>query len=226
MSYGEKRRHSDDIRNVKKHKSSIAYQFQYCIPENRDNDIYIKSKTHTFRYSKMILRRSSVFSGMLDDCSKIPLVDDVCYFNLLLNILYTPESGMEFINSDNFYEMYILMHKYDIHFLDHDIMNKCLDDYDIDYKSLILVASYDDIYDTTFTIHMAIRYLAWYVEIPDTDQLNDDFWIRCLPVISTLSTQEIPKFRKHILNHIKCPYIKTSFDHLITENERLRGKNI
>ena len=220
MGFGKKEK-------LKIRKKGIVYEFQNCIPQNKDNDVCIKNDVISFKYSKMILRRSSVFSSILNDCqeSYIPLVDDPVHFNLLLNILYAPECAIGFIDSNNFYDMYMLMDKYDIHFIDDDIMNKCLDVYDIGYKSFTLVAFYDDTHDTMYITKMATRYLNSSVSIvSDIDQLNDDFWVRCLPVVTTIYAYQLPNFRTKILNQIKCRYIKTAFDHLITENEKLQTK--
>lgn len=204
----------------KKKQEPIIYHFDQCIDQNIDGDFIIHIGSAQFKYSKMILRRSSVFNTMLNDCTESYCTlsdEDPVHFNLFLNILYTSDHAMDFITEAQYYPMYMLLDKYDIHFLDNYISEACLEIYKISYHSMTLVAFYDDTHNTTKLTKLVLKYMDHHKEFTDIDKLTDDFWIKCLPVITSIRVWQYSDFSKHVVDKIKSPPIKKSFLFLLNK---------
>jgi hypothetical protein len=201
-------------------------------------DIIIECGTIKFNFSKFILARDSVvFKNLLTDCGENIIIvnDDVDNFNILLNVLYG--NGMICINENNYYDIYMLLDKYDINNCRDYIENLCITHYKLSDRSINMIINFrqKDI-DKMCNRYVFCRSNSFGFNgfnkkiqkssnkelIDNPENVLDEFWLKCSE-ISNYNVIDV-EFYDTILKYVKSKDFERKIIDVIN-NKQIIGKN-
>jgi hypothetical protein len=191
-------------------------------PRNRKvkkDDITIECNGVTFSVPSSSIDKSNVFKNLLQDCNNRTIIinENVGNFRIVLDIINN--LNLNLITEDNYYDIYMMLDKYDIYEGTEYIEEMCVTTFDITDKSIDLVYNFSNMVDT-----LCHRYMCTNKIIGgDIKLVPDEFWLKCYGNIImmkesnlTLSKESNLSFsfdsvNKKVLNNIKDDVIKKVF---------------
>jgi hypothetical protein len=175
-----KRKAADDGNVSVSKVQKISNEFKFC-----DIKLIIQDNIINFRKANMY-DSSNVFKTMLDDCPDIKtftLDEDPLNMTIILDIMAYHDDMFDRINSENYFDIYMLLDKYDIMYCRNDIINKCVHEYSISECSICLICNFgSDRQVNTMCRHFIEQKFTF--DGLNTHLIPQIFWLKCIEKIA------------------------------------------